>query len=237
MKKLIAIALILTLAFALTACKETPAETTPEDTSSEQTAPITSEPTGNGDNTPETEEPIESPEPEKPVSSEEPASSKKPATSSKPATNPTSSQKPATSSKPAASSKPATSSKPTTSSKPQVTVKNEYFASNTASVANEVYIRPKHVYWGEDGKLHAESYVINGTAKTTKDFIVRSFKVFDSNNQLIASASFDARGMGQIPSNMNRVHTFTFGTDCILKPNATLSNGVYFEFEIGYNFG
>ena len=229
MKKLIAAILILTLAFALTACGESKTASAPEDVSSEQSAPIPDEPTGTGNENPESSEPTETPEPEKPsASSEKPVSSEKPA-SSKPATNPVSSQKPT-------SSTPVTSKKPTSSEKPQVTVKNEYFASNTAAVKDDVYIRPKHVYWLANGELEAECYVINGFARPVNNITISSFKVFDAQNRLIASGAFDARGMASISPNMNRIHTFTFGTDCIKIPGAKLSDGVRFEFELNGGF-
>ena len=222
MKKILATLLVLTLAFSFAAC-------------------------GNSTNTGETESLIESeietgnteaPAPESTESTkDEPTESNEetPAASSKPAAT-TSSNAPTannTSSKAPTTTTPTTSSKPTTttSSKPETSKKNEYINyENNLITANQVTVRPRHVYWN-GSELVAESFIVNGYSFSVWNIDVDYLEVY-SGNEMIARGEFGiVGGGGTLESRTHGINTFHFSGSDILKPGADLSN-IVFKFHV-----
>ena len=130
--------------------------------------------------------------------------------------------KPTTSS---TTAKPSTTAKTTTSSttaKPTTAViPNVYLNNNNNYITEgEMSINPRYVYW-RGGNLVAECYVINGTANTVTRLRVNELTIRDS-SRVIASADFGEVSISAIGPNQHQLVTFTFGTNDVYIPNATL---------------
>lgn len=110
----------------------------------------------------------------------------------------------------------STTATPTTAVTPNVYLNN----NNNYITGGEMSINPRYVYW-RDGNLVAECYVINGTASTVTRLRVNELTIRDS-SRVIASADFGEVSISAIGPNQHQLVTFTFGTNDINIPNATL---------------
>ena len=136
----------------------------------------------------------------------------KPSTTAKTTTSSTTA-KPTTAAKTTTSS---TTAKPTTAVIPNVYLNN----NNNYITEGEMSINPRYVYW-RGGNLVAECYVINGTANTVTRLRVNELTIRDS-SRVIASADFGEVSISAIGPNQHQLVTFTFGTNDVYIPNATL---------------
>ena len=111
---------------------------------------------------------------------------------------------------------------------------DNYFINNNNNIitANELTIRPKHVYW-ENGKLVAKCFIINGTPKTVNAVKVDSIE-FSNTEGRIAIAGFGIlENAPKISSNGHIEWTFVFGADCIENSGANLKT-LHINFDLEY---
>ena len=97
-----------------------------------------------------------------------------------------------------------------------------YTDKNNYYTAGEVSIRPRAMYWSEDGCLYAECLVINGLDTTVSNIIVNEL-TFSVNGQKVASENFGMQAGVTIPSHCHEVRTFRFDPRTIANYGVNLS--------------
>lgn len=101
-------------------------------------------------------------------------------------------------------------------SQPAEDLSNNYFFNDTnyAYVVNELSIKPRYVYWQEDGTLVAECFVINGFSHAIYNIEVKTIS-FANADGLIASANFGALKNLVLGPYQYYVWVFSFPPDCV----------------------
>lgn len=101
---------------------------------------------------------------------------------------------------------------------------NVFYAEGNYNFAqNQIQIFPGLVYYDGEGNLIAECYVTSGYNTPAYNIEVPYLGFADGNGNLIAEASFGYMNVECIGSYSGIVYTFTFGSDCVVNPNADLS--------------
>lgn len=108
---------------------------------------------------------------------------------------------------------------------PSEDVVDNYFFNDTnyAYVVNELSIKPRYVYWQEDGTLVAECFVINGYAHAIYNIEVKTIS-FANADGLIASANFGALKDLVLGPYQYYVWVFSFPPDCVSSFGASLAS-------------
>lgn len=103
---------------------------------------------------------------------------------------------------------------------------SEYYNPYFNATGNGVQIIPYHVWYG-DGKMYADSYVVNCTKNNVKNINVSRLKIYTSNGTKIADSSFGKiKDMSLAPGRYGK-HRFTFSSGTFKKAN--LSNGIKYN--------
>lgn len=110
-------------------------------------------------------------------------------------------------------------------SQPAEDMADNYFFNDTnyAYVVNELSIKPRYVYWQEDGTLVAECFVINGFSHAVYNIEVKTIS-FANADGLIASANFGALKDLVLGPYQYCVKVFSFPPDCVSNFGASLAS-------------
>ena len=110
-------------------------------------------------------------------------------------------------------------------SQPAEDMADNYFFNDTnyAYVVNELSIKPRYVYWQEDGTLVAECFVINGFSHAVYNIEVKTIS-FANADGLIASANFGALKDLVLGPYQYCVKVFSFPPDCVSSFGASLAS-------------
>lgn len=108
----------------------------------------------------------------------------------------------------------------------QASSSSEYYNPYFNASGSGVQIIPYHVWYG-DGKMYADSYVVNCTNNNVKNINVSRLRIYTSNGTKIADASFGKiKNMSLAPGRYGK-HRFTFSNGKFKKAN--LSNGIRYN--------
>lgn len=110
-------------------------------------------------------------------------------------------------------------------SQPAEDMADNYFFNDTnyAYIVNELSIKPRYVYWLEDGTLVAECFVINGFSHAVYNIEVKTIS-FANADGLIASANFGALKDLVLGPYQYCVKVFSFPPDCVSSFGASLAS-------------
>ena len=118
---------------------------------------------------------------------------------------------------------PAQTETPVQTEAPAAAV-NEFFNdTNYGYTEGEVSIRPRYVYWGEDGALYAECFVINGLDTAVSELDVTSLAFSMPDGTVIATAYFGPLTNLRLDPYSYATWWFTFPADLVTTPFASLS--------------
>ena len=107
-----------------------------------------------------------------------------------------------------------------------------YSPSNKGFEADELTIRPKHVYY-QDGMLIAHCYVLNGTQSTLREIDIGYLGIRDANDDLVAEANFGILEDLSLAAGTYGEWTFYFPADTVANKNGQLD---YLHLEFSYKF-
>ena len=124
---------------------------------------------------------------------------------------------------PTTTTAPATEAPAPITPAPATPTTNEFFNdSNSFYDADNVSIRPRHLYW-EGDKLVAECFVTNGKSTTAYNITVKKL-AFGNANGTFADGGFGAIEGLTVPAYGYTIWTFTFSGDAVTNPGADLSS-------------
>lgn len=238
MKKILALVMILALSLSFASCGKKPVDDKENNPSSQVVSVETNQDTNVDDDT-DTESQVEThseaAQPEQDTASKE--EEKKPAASKPSADKPTSSKeenkKPA-SSKPSAdkttsskveADKPTFSKIETTTSVPSPTISTNIFfnENNNTFDVNALTVKPRYVYWGKDGALYAECFVINGYSHNVFNINVKSITLSNKSGVIAEGTDFGVLNGVTLAPRTHVVWGFKFTGDAVKKYGADLS--------------
>ena len=111
-------------------------------------------------------------------------------------------------------------------------IQNNSFVNtnNNLLTIGEVTVRPRTMYWSEDGQLYVECFIINGLDKTISNIIMNELTFF-ANGKKVATDTFGKLSNLTIAPRKHAIWTFCFAPSSY----GVALNSVDCQFDINYN--